>query len=217
MNIAAIAAFACGKLSKTDTPNVTFCKSAIRVRWESVWDSRLWRASMIPEVVTVTAGTTMLTMPVGIDRVIALRYGPRTVLDPANWESLLKDDPTAFERVGQPWKFIQAGRNASGQVLVRLIGTPTTDESMLVIGKAPFPACAADADSPSAYLDGVDAVLLAFAEGDMLEKMERRQAAISKFTEATTLMATMESLQNDQSGQTYEVQASPIQLQHTDW
>lgn len=218
MTITQLAAFITSKLQKTDTQSVAFCKAALRVRWEIMWNAELWRQSIVdPFLIAVIAGTTTVIIPSTVDRVIALRFGARQTLDSANWESLLKDDPSFYERIGQPMKFIQAGRDVDKKVRIRLVNAPSKDDNLLVLGKAPFPACALDTDSPSDFLDGVDGPLLAFGEGDMLERQERRGTAQTKFTEATTLMKLMDKLQDEQSGQSYEMAPSPVMLNETDW
>lgn len=219
MTISELAGFITRKLQKQDATSVQFCKDAIRNRWQIVWESRLWRQSMPPTPVTmpVAAGTTLLTIDASIDRVVALRFGPHTTLVPDNWESLFREDPSWYERVGAPLGFIQAGRNANGQVMIKLTSIPNVSDTLLVIGKMAFPACANDTDSPSQYLDGVSGVLLAFGEGDMLERQERRQAALSKFTEATALMATMESLQNEQSAQNFQMSPNTVEIYPYEW
>ncbi len=217
MTITQLANFICGKLSKTDAANVAFCKQALRMRWGIVYDARLWRQAVIPEMMTVTAETEIITIPATIGYTMALRFGTSQTLDPANWESLLRDDPMFYERHGTPVRFLKMGRDSSKRELIRLSSIPTTTEDMLIVGKAAFVPCDNDSDSPGDYLMGVDACLLAFGEGDMLEKLEMRSAASDKFTEATALMGTIKSIQDDQSAQTYEVAPMPVQLECTDW
>lgn len=88
----------------TDADSVLKIKRAVSRRYRMIWDAHLWRDALA--LVTMTANAGELTLPLGIELVVAVRWDAQMIY-PTDQQTLFQYDPTIFERSGVPLVFSQ--------------------------------------------------------------------------------------------------------------
>lgn len=83
--------------------------------------------------------------------------------------------------------------NAPRRVRVRLVGVPDNGTVVRVLGKAKCPGLADDSDEP--VIQGIENCLLAFAQGDMLQKERQYNKANLCYTEAVALLERLKAIE----------------------
>ena len=210
------------KLSDTDSASVVTCKKFINNRYRMVWESQLWTqtlgvvsasVSANDETVTLSGDPTIFYYPTStttastaprLDFVVAAKF-TETGKDEGheisgqNWIQFFQLDPNIWnntaDRRTTPVNFTPLPKDASGNCRIKPIPTPNAAGTVYALGKLKNTDLG-DSDSP--VIPGVDNVLLAYAEGDMLERSMQYSKAQLKFTEATTLLQISRELDNVQ-------------------
>jgi hypothetical protein len=117
----------------------------------------------------------------------------------SEWWNHFRVDPGRMIDQGNspqtPEGFIHLPKDASGNPRIRLLPTPPKEGLLHVLGKLKWVALG-DNDSPSVH--GFDNILLAYGEGDMLERSRKYSKAQVKFQEAGELLAAARQQQAEQ-------------------
>ena len=219
MTLNELSSFITTKLQDTDAASVTACKSFINRRYQMIWDSSLWTETLGVSEKAVAAAEETSTIDVapsvtffhsasvpatGIDFPVAVRFtvtGQTSGLDISgnDWVSFFQLDPNAWTSLAgrntTPKGFINLPKNGAGSPRVKLVPVPDVAGTLFVLGKLRW-VTLGDTDSPC--LRGVDNALLAFAEGDMLERARQYGKAQSKFAEAAAHIAVMRDIEKGQ-------------------
>lgn len=219
MTLSELATFITSKLSSTDTDSVTACKSYINRRYQMIWDSALWTDTLGISTKAVTAGDQTITLD-GAPSITFYQsaVAPSTKIDfpvavkitetgnedgfetpNADWITFFQIDPNAWidttSRRATPTNFINLPKDGSGYARIKPVPVPSSDGTLYVLGKLKWVQLA-DTDSPC--LRGIDNALLAFAEGDMLERARQYAKAQAKYSEAAANVTLMEDIEKGQ-------------------
>tara|TARA_R110000824_G_scaffold397520_2_gene600493 strand:- start:32 stop:628 length:597 start_codon:yes stop_codon:yes gene_type:complete len=150
-----------------------------------------------------TSSTVAATAP-KLDFVVAIRFTETGKDDGfevvgASWMQFFQLDPNQWndtsQRRANPTNFVPLPPDASGYCRIKPIPTPKNAGTLFALGKLKFVEMG-DSDSP--VILGAENVLLAYGEGDMLERVMQYQKAQLKYTEATTLLQICRDLDNVQ-------------------
>lgn len=219
MTLSQLASFITGKLQDTDSASVSTCKDFINRRYQMLWDSGLWTETLGVSTKAVTAGdetvtldgapsvtffhsavapTTTLDFPVAV-RFTVTGQDDGVELPNNDWVTFFQLDPNAWTslsgRNATPSNFINIPKDGSGYARLKLVNVPDQNGTLYVLGKLKFVALG-DSDTPC--LRGIDNALLAFAEGDMLERARQYGKAQAKYTEAAAHFAIMKDIEKGQ-------------------
>jgi len=219
MTLTELANFVTTKLSDTDDDSVAVCKDFINRRYQMIWDTGLWTESMGVATQSVAAGDTEITVSATpsitfyqsssapstkIDFPVALKFTQSGKDDGLNmlndsWMTFFQIDPNAWEDVASrranPTNFINLPKDSSGNCRLKPVPVPKSAGNVFVLGKLNWVALT-DTDTPA--LNGIDNALLAFSEGDMLERSRQYGKAQIKFQEAASQVQIMKDLEKGQ-------------------
>ena len=228
MTLSEIATLITNKLGRTDSGNanssVDICKSFIKRRYKMIFDNTIWLETLGACYETVTAtipGITISSSPVvwyspkattvsgtapKVDIPMAVRFektGEESGVEvtPSNWWTYFQTTPDKIMNYtsirGTPENFIHLPKDADGYSRIQLVPSPDVGGSVFIMGKL---AWAEPADDDSPIITGIDEALLAYAEGDMLERGRKYAKAQLKFQEASSLVSAMRQTQRQQFG-----------------
>jgi hypothetical protein len=210
------------KLSDTDAASVTTCKKFINNRYRMLYDSSLWTNSMgvvstavsaSDETITLSDDPTIFYYPTSstvsstapkLDFIVAVRFTETGKDDGvevvgASWMQFFQLDPNLWNntstRRSNPRNFTPLPPDASGYCRIKPMATPDNAGTLYALGKLKFTEMG-DSDSP--IINGAENTLLAYAEGDMLERMMQYQKAQLKFGEASNMLTICRDLDNIQ-------------------
>lgn len=195
MDLGGYSTLVCKKVGTTDADSQATCKSFVQNRYQWIYYRSDWRDGRRRDTVAATAGTDSVALPSGVDRVLSIRYGDH-FLDPVDDTFFVETDPGIFERSGIP-RYYQEYTEDDATKRIRLYPIPAVDGSMLVIGKKALPALVNDADIP--IIRGIDQVIIAYAEADMLEYHRQYGKGQQKFAEAEKLFTDAVALEQQQT------------------
>lgn len=219
MTLSELSAFICSKLSDTDTASVTACKGFINRRYQMIWDSALWTDSLGVASKSVAAGDTTVTLNTApsvtfyhsasvpttyLDFPVAMRFTvdgetDGTEMTGHDWATFFQLDVNAWNSVAgrntTPKNFINLPKDGSGYARLKPVPVPDAAGTVFVLGKLKWVALG-DSDTPC--LRGVDNALLAFAEGDMLERARQYGKAQNKYAEAAAAVTIMQDIEKGQ-------------------
>jgi len=219
MTLTELADFVTTKLSDTSSDSVAVCKDFVNRRYQMIWDSGLWTETMGVASEDVAAGDTEVSLSTAptitfyqsssapttfIDFPVALKFTKDgkedgTMMLNDSWMTFFQIDPNAWEnfstRRSTPTNFINLPKDASGFCRIKPVPVPKDDGSVFVLGKLQWVALE-DSDTPA--LNGIDNALLAFVEGDMLERSRQYGKAQIKFTEAASHIQIMRDMEKGQ-------------------
>ena len=210
------------KLSDTETASVTTCKKFINNRYRMLWEGGLWTNSLgvvtkavsaEDETLTLSGDPTIFYYPTSatvastaprLEFVVATRFTETGKVDGleligSSWITFFQLDPNIWEntstRRANPTNFVPLPPDASGYCRIKPIPTPKNAGTLYSLGKLKFTELG-DSDSPQIL--GADNALLAYSEGDMLERSMQYQKAQAKYTEAAGLKQICIDLDNVQ-------------------
>ena len=195
MNLGEIIDVACKLVGKTDDASKQLARTFAQRRYQSIYDSFAWRDAETMSTAFLPQGNNECLLPDGMDRVITIRASDNTFLDPVNLSLLIQTDPSVFERVGKPTSYREF--ITSGVRRIQVFPAPKEATTLLVVGKQMLIQLIEDFDVP--VLRNIDNALVAFVEGDMLERARQFQKAQLKFTEANAALQAAQSLETNQS------------------
>tara|TARA_R110000751_G_scaffold238309_2_gene339167 strand:+ start:158 stop:883 length:726 start_codon:yes stop_codon:yes gene_type:complete len=219
MTLTELSNFVTTKLSDTDSSSVSICKDFINRRYQMIWDSGLWDETLGVASKAVSAEDTEIvidstptitfyqssSVPITkIDFPVAIRFTKTGDTDGINvlneeWVTFFQLDPNIWNNISSrratPTNFINLPKDGSGNCRMKPVPVPDAAGTLFVLGKLKW-VTLGDDDSP--ILNGIDNALLAFAEGDMLERSHQYQKAQLKFTEAAAHVQIMRDLENGQ-------------------
>jgi len=219
MTLTELASFITAKLSDTSDDSVSLCKDFINRRYQMIWDSGLWIESIgvaskavaaEDETITIdsapsitfyqssSAPSTKVDFPVAIKFTETGKDDGVDILN-ENWMTFFQIDPNAWENIAtrraNPTNFINLPKDGSGNCRIKPVPVPSAAGTLFVLGKLNWVALT-DSDTPT--LNGIDNALLAFAEGDMLERARQYGKAQTKFTEAASHIGIMRDMETGQ-------------------
>jgi len=184
-----------------------------------VYESALWTESLGVSTKAVSAQDTTVTLDGApsvtfyqsgsapstfIDFPVALRFTETgqtdgTELPVGDWMSFFQLDPNQWENVSTrratPTGAINLPKDGSGYARLKLVPVPQTAGTLYVLGKLKWVELS-DSDTPC--LRGIDNALLAFAEGDMLERGRQYAKAQAKYAEAGAHLEIMRDIEKGQ-------------------
>jgi hypothetical protein len=204
MDLGGYSSIVCKKVGTTDADSQATCKGFIQNRYQWIYYRFDWRDGRRREIIdtnsAVIVGGDSVPLPAGIDRIISIRYGSsprqRYFLDPVDDTFFAETDPTIFERSGDP-RYYQEFTEDDGTKSIRFYPIPSVVEQMMIIGKRTLPPLVNDSDMP--IIRGIDQVIIAYAESDMLEYHRQYGKAQQKFAEAEKLFADAVALEQQQT------------------
>lgn len=109
MNLAALTEFVCTKGQMVGTADIAAAKLFLAKRYELIWNSYLWKDSLVMVDVTVDPDNAdnaegIVLMPEIIDRVVAIRTADRSV-KVTGLETFYREDFDKFASHGTPYEF----------------------------------------------------------------------------------------------------------------
>lgn len=219
MTLSELSNFITAKLSDTGSESVSRCKDFINRRYQMIWDSGLWDESLgvaskavaaQDETVTIdstpsitfyhssSAPATKISFPVAMKFTESGNDDGIDVLN-EDWVTFFQLDPNAWENISSrranPTNFINLPKDANGNCRLKPVPVPDAAGTLFILGKLEWVKLGDD-DTPT--LGGIDNALLAFAEGDMLERSRQYGKAQVKFTEAASHIQIMRDMENSQ-------------------
>ena len=199
LTLAQMASFITGKIGQYDSTAIALCKQYLGARYQMVWDNFFWRDSQTTATVTLLAGATTIQLP--MERMVTLR-GPNGLLDPVDETFLIETDPTMVDTaVGPPQYYSEITQPPSGptptKYMARIYPTPDINYSIYVFGKRACPGFSGDTDV--SQLRNCDNAIIAYAMGDMLERLRQYAKAQAKFTEAQSLLEEAKAVETAQA------------------
>jgi hypothetical protein len=210
------------KMSDTDSASVVTCKKFINNRYRMMFQASLWTNSMgvvsttvsaEDEIITLSDDPTIFYYPTSstvastapkLDFIVAVRFTETGKEDGAecvgaSWVQFFQLNPNMWNntsnRRANPQNFVPLPPDASGNCRIKPIATPKNAGTLYALGKLKFVEMG-DSDSP--VINGAENALLAYSEGDMLERSMQYQKAQVKFTEAANLLQICRDLDNVQ-------------------
>ena len=214
------------KMSDTDSASVATCKKFINNRYRMMFEASLWTNSMgvvstavaaEDETITLSDDPTIFYYPTSsttassapkLDFIVAVRFTETGKADGlecvgGSWVQFFQLDPNMWNNTTQrratPQNFVPLPPDASGNCRIKPIATPKSAGTLYALGKLKFTEMG-DSDSP--VINGAENALLAYAEGDMLERSMQYQKGQLKFTEAANLLQICRDLDNVQQDKT---------------
>ena len=160
-----------------------------------IWNSALWRESQGTTSYTVAIDAQEVTLESTVDFPISARWDDKEIT-PIDYSAVFQIDPTLFNDAGAVVNFIVLPKDSDKNAKIKLLRKPDVSKSLLILGKLKIVALGDD-DSPK--INGIDNVLVAMVEGDMLEHTRQYQKAQIKFTEAMNHLTIAKDLENHQS------------------
>lgn len=219
MTLTEIATLITSKLSDTEAASVTTCKSYINRRYQMIWDSSLWTETLgiVSQATAANETETVLSTAPSItfyqsasipttyaDFVVAAKFtrtgdSAGVEIIGQDWVSFFQLDPNMWldvaNRRATPTNFINLPKNGAGYARVKMNPTPDVAGTLYVFAKLKW-VTLGDSDSPA--LRGIDNALLAFAEGDMLERARQYAKAQAKYAEAAANVQIMREIEKGQ-------------------
>lgn len=219
MTLTQLADFITSKLSDTETASVTACKSYLNRRYQMIWDKYLWTETLGVSSKAVVASDTELTLSDApsitfyqsasvpttfIDFPVAMRFTATgqddgTEMIGHDWQTFFQLDPNMWNDVANrratPTNFINLPRDGSGYCRIKPVPVPDAAGTIYVLGKLKWVELG-DSDSPC--LRGIDNALLAYAEGDMLERARQYAKAQNKYAEGMAMEKVMTDIEKGQ-------------------
>jgi len=210
------------KMSDTDSASVATCKKFINNRYRMMYDSALWTNSMGVVSTSVAASDTTITLsddptifyyPTSstvsstapkLDFIVAVKFTETGKEDGfevvgASWMQFFQLDPNVWNNTSQrratPQNFTPLPPDASGYCRIKPLSTPDKAGTLYALGKLKFVEMG-DSDSP--VINGAENALLAYGEGDMLERAMQYQKGQLKFGEASNMLTICRDLDNVQ-------------------
>lgn len=219
MTLSELATFITTKLADTDSASVTVCKDFINRRYQMIWDSAIWTETLGIVSQSVAANETTTTISTApsitfyqsasvpttyLDFPVAAKF-TQTGYDDGleivgqDWVSFFQIDPNQWNDVAQrranPTGWTPLPKDGSGYMRIKLIPTPIVAGTVYCLGKLKWVSLG-NSDTPA--LRGIDNALLAFAEGDMLERARQYAKAQVKYTEAAAQIQIMRDIEKGQ-------------------
>jgi hypothetical protein len=204
MTLAEYSTFVTNKLGQFDTLSSSLCKEFTKARYKMIWDAYLWRDTQVLITGLAADTTGVMLFPNGVERIIAIRASRTHILTQADSPMLMQLDPTVFERTGEPVAFEDFTDTADGNKLkLRLYPIPQASIEITLSGKRALIPLVNDSDRP--IIRNIDNALIAFVQGDMLQRARQYGKADKVFAEAGALLQSIQNLENQQSARVQRV------------
>lgn len=134
LTLSEIAADVTDKLNKSDSTSVALAKRFARRRYEMIYHAGLWKDTLV--LATKAATTNILTLPLEIEHVVAVRWNEQEVF-PVDQQLLFRVDPNIFERSGTPILYTEQTPvgvlTQPADELMRFVSSSASDTSKSVV------------------------------------------------------------------------------------
>lgn len=197
MTLADMATYVTAKLGQTDATSVSMCKDFIRRRYDMVWNAFPWKDSQIFTSTTISNSTASIQLPTGTERIISIRAGGNTFLEPIDSVTLLQLDPQIIEREGTPVYYSESYDYTASKRIVSLYPIPAVTTALYIVGKRAMLPLTSDGDSP--VLRNLDNCLMAFAQADMLQRQRQYAKAKELVEEGAALLEAAKKVELEQA------------------
>jgi hypothetical protein len=206
LTLAQMTQFVVAKVGQYDSVSQSLCRSYINARYKMVWDAYFWRDSQMTAAVALDDGSerSNFVYPDGMDRIVTIKLENDTFLDPVDETFLLETDPTILTRTGIPqfYSELRMTRINPPNVMFRCVKFyPILEDgasaNFYIFGKRICPDLTSDGDTSA--LRNCDNVIIAYATGDMLERLRQYGKAQSKFQEAAALLQEAQNVEAAQA------------------
>lgn len=188
MTLAELATFITQKVGDTSSSAVALAKEFVKARYRMLWDAHPWRDIVTDELGPSVSGVSDYQVD-GIDRILSVRFNATAeLLRLDHWEVVRLYPSGVFSEQGTPKYYVPLPA-VSGDAAVRLVPTPNVVQTINVWGCRTFVPLSADGDSP--LILGCDNALLAYAQGDILERQRHYEKAKLKFQEGAEQLALL--------------------------
>jgi len=216
MTLQDMSSFVTAKIGRTDSDSVSKCREFLARRYELVWNSQLWRETLVTSSQSVPAETQDVTLDdSSIDQIVAVRWSD-TTLGPVAHEQVFAIDPTLFDNSGTPLAFITLPKTPSGSARIRLVQKPNQTKTLTILGKVKLRIIDGSnqfqirnlteiLDKPA--ISNLDNALLAFAEADMLTRERQYSKAQIMQAEAVAQTKVAVGVEKNQSANNLQVLA----------
>jgi hypothetical protein len=203
MTLDTITVLVTSTVGQQDATSQGICKDYIQRRYQTIADSHPWIDLQITATVTLSGGTSVISMPTNMERVTAARANGK-FLDPVTSSFLIQTDPDIFERSGVPTLYEEYTDYTVSPTVkkIRFFPQPTVDTPIFIVGRRTVTALGVGSGAgSSSVIRGIDNALIAYATGDMLERQRQYAKAQAKFQEANALLEAAKALESQQSNQ----------------
>jgi len=196
------------------------------LRYKMVWDTQLWRDSLVMTSQAVPAGTQVVTLSEpSVDLVVAVAIGDKGIT-PSNFETTFISARDAFSVSGETVSFISVARTDSGLSRIRLLSPPSDNTTIHVLFKTKIRVLRGGVsyfstlleDSDESVIPAADLALTALVEADMLEYKQAYAKAQAKQSEALTLLGVARNSERSQAASRFEISAEGLgEWSRDDW
>lgn len=199
LSLLQIVQIATATLGIDDAATQEQAKTFARNRWTMLWNSEVWPQARTVQPVTLTAGTTEVTLAAPMELPTLVRRTDLGEVVPAESEiaGLLADAGLFRDRAGLPLFWCLAAP-VGGLPVLKFSSAPATTMGFTVIGKRTCPALVNDGDTPT--IPGADLALVAHVGADLYEWQRQMGKAQVKRQEAMTLQGQMSDTARAQTG-----------------
>jgi hypothetical protein len=99
----------CSKLGKTDANSMSLCKGFVRNRYQMIYDSALWKESLM--IINMQVAEADVVLPHYLERPVSVRIGNDNAL-PVELQALFDVDPAIFDKTGTPTRWSETNVSA---------------------------------------------------------------------------------------------------------
>ena len=198
MTKAEIISFCCGKLGIADATAQAQAALFVDARHSMLWNEHDWRQARFQQTLSVTAGTQDVTLDSNFEIVRGARWAGQSELLPTNDAAALALNPEGYDTTGPVLGFIPLGKDASGNVVIRLVQKPAETKTLLVFGKRKVVALGSS-DTPP--IPGEDMALVEFVMADLYEWLRQGSKADRFLQKGMGLLERMRGIEVEQSGE----------------
>lgn len=187
--------FVCGKIGQIDATSLAFCGDAVNRRYQMIYDADDWLDAMKWFLVTPVAGQQGYDVPAALERVTKIVQGANTI-EPVNVQFLFDVYPGLLAGQGTPRYYIERKDDAANKFFVYPAPDASANQFMLVYGKKVFAPLGAS-DTP--ILRNIDNCLIAFVQGDMLQRQRQYAKSQALEQQASSLLEQMRAIEKQRA------------------
>jgi hypothetical protein len=180
----------CSKVGQIDSTSLSLCGDYLNSRYQMIYDSENWQDTLDFATAPTVIGESVIAIPDALERVVSVRYG-QTWLEEVDIPFLLELG-VDLTQTGTPKYYTEYGGGHS----IKLFPVPDAAITVTFFGKKTF-ARLSLGDSP--IIRNIDNCLLAFTQGDMLQRARQYAKAKECVEEAGALLEQLRKLEKAQS------------------
>ncbi len=206
-----LANFVCGKVNQVDSTSTAICKTFINARYRMIYDTENWKDSIATLASAATIGEPLIDFPgTFLERLITIQVLPPNGVSTPFGKTLESvdrqfisesfpalDNPDTTLSQGEPKYYTEFFDQDDSTRKIRVYPTPDKGYIYHLHGKALFVPLSIGADTP--ILRNIDNCLIAFVQGDMLQRARQYGKAEALFTEAAAHLDLMRKVEKENS------------------